>query len=161
MNVDSEDDVDDKDGQVRESRRKAQRVHGSKADKLKLSVASSLMIVSSFVDYPSLCTRIRPYCHQIDCSPGSIMVRLMRMRRLQGKVMSGCMDDELQKQIARIVGATCIGITFCWYCLHFDKEFDDRKRKRPPSDRYDMKATRGDEILLRLCNAGLPNETKS
>jgi hypothetical protein len=49
-------------------------------------------------------------------------VRSMRMRKLQGKVMSGCMDDELQKQIARIVGATCIGITFCWYCLHFDKD---------------------------------------
>lgn len=35
------------------------------------------------------------------------------------------------------------------------------EQKRPPSDRYDTRVTRGDEMLLRLCNAGLPNETKS
>jgi len=35
------------------------------------------------------------------------------------------------------------------------------KQKRPSSDRYDTRAIRGDEMLLRLCNAGLPNETKS
>lgn len=35
------------------------------------------------------------------------------------------------------------------------------EQERPPSDRYDTMATRGDEMLLRLCNAGLPNETKS
>jgi hypothetical protein len=121
MNVDSEDDVDEEDGQWGKKRTKAQRVHGSKADKLKLSLVSSLMMYCFIVrglPVPPI-TLTRPHSHQIGCSPGSI---IDENEKLQGKVMSGCMDDELQKQIARIVGATCIGITFCWYCLHFDKD---------------------------------------
>jgi len=46
------------------------------------------------------------------------MVRAMRMRQLQGKVMDVCMVIELQKQVLQGVGGTCMVLHFA-DCLHF------------------------------------------
>jgi len=98
------------------------------------------------------------------CRVGRIMVRTMRSRQLQGKVMDVCMWIELRTSIARDVGATCIGGTFCGIACVLDndrKKLRILKQKRSISDNYDTRAVRGEDKLLRLWRAGRPKVTKS
>jgi hypothetical protein len=112
-------------GSKANERTKAQRVRGNKADKLKLSLNLQQLdnkYRPTTEDYRPSVLPFAPVGLPIGCLPGRVMVRSMRMcETIAGEVMNDAWMIELQKQIAS-VGATCIGITFCWYCLHFDSD---------------------------------------
>jgi len=85
-------------------------IMGAKADKLKLSLCPSPEVITinarkgSSGGVPTLSPSIQNFGLQIGCGcqKGRIMVRTMKLRLLQGKVMDVCMLIELQKRIARV-----------------------------------------------------------